>query len=201
MKIRNLSEAGGRHRFVALTLIEVIGAVAVVGLLMAALLGPTINALNEAKAINAVVAYESLYAAATNHINTYGSFDVAITKGTTATSLQRANWDTQVLMQEMIMDAPFSTKVGQGSVVQVVIGPAANNGSGYTFGGVNNDTAGLNWVVEIVIVGVSPVDAFNVSQLVDGISLTPTNVGMVDTMGRITYDTNQVMRMFVAGGN
>lgn len=199
MRIRNLSESDVRRRLDAFTTLELLGGLAVIGVLAVMLMGPTINTINETKALNAVGAWQSLLTAATNHFNAYGSFLVCSNSTRPATSAQLANWDTGVLIPEGFMDHPFQIKIGLSSVVQVSTAPNSDAGRGYLLNGVYNCTNNMQTVVEIVVTGVNKQNAFDISQIVDGNTLTPTNVGGVDTLGKVIYDGSNVMHMYVTG--
>lgn len=201
MKICISLETKGHRRASAFTLIEMIGVLAVIALLAAMLLPKVANAISEAKVTSTVGTYQSVQTAATDHYGKFQAFNVVSNASTVATSTELAGWDTGVLIPEGFMDKPFSPKVGLTYGLHVVAGSAANNSSGYLFDGVNNGTSGMQYVVEIAITNVAPQDAYDISQAVDGPSLSPTNPvsGGPDIWGKITYDGTSVLRMYVTG--
>ena len=192
MKI--LNKQTNEHAEEAFTLIEMIGVLAVIAILAALLIPKVTSAISDAKINNTLGAYEALKTAVTYHYSKYNGFQLT-TGGTTCTTNQLAAYDN-LLLQEGLMDKPFSSKIGTNAVLQVV-GSGGNGGAGYKLDGTNVLTTNMTWVVEAVIYGVTPQDAYDISARLDGPALTPLNPG-TDAQGRCAY-SGSTLSLFVTG--
>ena len=199
MRIHNSLRTNARGPVAAFTLIELIGVLAVIIVLAAYLIPKVIVAIDESKVNSTAGGYEAIQSAAADHYGKYAGFNAVSNSGVPASLTQMAGWDSGVLIPEGLLDKPFAPGVGLGHAVHVVPGSSANNGSGYLLDGVNNSTAGMQYVVEIAITNVTPLDAFALSLAIDGAALTSTNVGQVDNRGRVCYDGSSVLYMYVTG--
>lgn len=179
----------------AFTLIEMIGVLAVIAILAALLIPKVFNAINDARVNNAIVSYETMKTAVTDHYGKYGGLNFSNT--TQLTSFPVNNYDS-ILLAEGLIDKPFSVKIGSGSIVLVTNGGFA--GAGYSLDGTNNATKNIQtYVVEAQITGVSASDAYDVSTRLDGSTLTPSNnTAASDSQGRVTY-TNGTLYMYITG--
>jgi len=167
------------------TLIEMIGVLAVIAILASLLIPKVFNAINDARINNAIVSYETVKAAVTDHYGKYGALNNI--SNTVATAAQLNAFDTQVLLAEGLIDKPFATKIGTEAVIQVVPAAQANGGAGYLLDGTNNATANMTYVCEAKISGVLAQDAFDLSTRLDGAALTGANSAAADTFGRVEY--------------
>jgi hypothetical protein len=134
--------------------------------------------------------------ATTSHYANYNGFNSVFDS---PLAVPIAAYDTTVLLPEGYLDKPFSVGIGSGSCVQCVTAANCNDGNGYSLNGnTNMNVIGLmQFVVEIVITNVSPVDAWAVSQSLDG---PPQSTGSVGTFsqGRVGYSSGSLF-MFVDG--
>jgi len=195
MKTNIILNTNGKRQASGFTLIEMIGVLAVIAILAALLIPKVTSAISDAKINNTLGAYEALKTAVTDHYAKYNGFQYAFT--TNASTAQLAQFDS-VLMQEGLMDKPFSTKIGTSNALQVVTG-GGNSGAGYKLDGANNLTSSMTYVVEAVIYGVAPQDAYDISARLDGPALTPLSPTQ-DSIGRCCFNTNNnTLYMFVTG--
>src|ERR1041384_3557946 len=119
----------------AFTLIEMIGVLAVIAILAALLIPKVFSAINDARVNNAIVSYETVKTAVTDHYGKFGSLNVSNTSPTPL-SIPFENYDN-ILMAEGLVDKPFAVKVGAGVNCRLVSGTAANGGAGYKLDGVS----------------------------------------------------------------
>ena len=194
MKTNIILNTNGKRQASGFTLIEMIGVLAVIAILAALLIPKVTSAISDAKINNTLGAYEALKTAVTDHYAKYNGFQLT-TGGATCTTNQLASYDN-LLMQEGLMDKPFSSKIGTNAVLQVVAG-GGNGGAGYKLDGTNVLTTNMTWVVEAVIYGVAAQDAYDVSARLDGPALTPLNPA-TDTQGRCAF-SNGTLSLFVTG--
>ena len=186
----------GQRPDAAFTLIEMVGVLSIIALLAALLYPKVANALNDAKVNSTVGSYQNLLVATTSHYANYNGFNSLFG---TPLAVPIAAFDTTVLLPEGYLDKPFSVGIGSGSCVQCVTGANCNNGNGYFLNGNTNMNAigNMQIVVEIVITNVTPVDAWAVSQSLDG---PPQVTGPAGTFsqGRVGYSSGMLF-MFVDG--
>src|SRR5437867_962528 len=190
MKISS-SPKSARNGF---TLIEMIGVLAVIAILASLLIPKIYEAINNARISNASLSYNTIKTALADHYAKFGSLTssngaiIAVGVG------EATNFD-KVLITEGFLDKPFEVKIGSGSYVEVVAAIAAataadgvNSAYDLDGGGAVNDATG-SAVVEAVIPNVTLGDAFALSTLLDGATLSAANssVGSDDFKGRVKY--------------
>jgi len=178
------------------TLIEMIGVLAVIAILASLLIPKIYEAINNSRVSNAAVSYNTVKTALADHFAKFGSLLSSNGAPIGFAVPGSTNFDL-TLLAEGFLDKPFQVKIGDsGTHVEIVQagqtsdGISANNssydldGSGIT----PNDTAGSS-VVQAVITGVTLGDAFALSTLIDGPSLSAANssIGSNDLLGRVKY--------------
>jgi prepilin-type N-terminal cleavage/methylation domain-containing protein len=184
------------------TLIEMIGVLALIAILAALLLPRVYNAIDDSKANGTVASYVNVQQAVTGHYGKYLSYNSYF--GTNLEAIPITNYDVSFLIPEGFLDHAFTPKCGTTAQIQVVVSSACDQGAGYNFLGSsssNISTAGYQYVVEAVLTGVSPLDAYNMGMLVDGPAMTPA-AGLTDTQGKFTYNptlNGGTVNMFIDG--
>jgi type II secretory pathway pseudopilin PulG len=174
-----------------------IGVLAVIAILAAMLIPRVFQAIADSKVNAAVVSAETIKTACADHYGKFGKFDTisgntAITVGTVYTG-----YDTNVLMQENLLDKPFQTKLGTSWTIQLrpclttTTAPGTTD-AGYSLDGNNTNNVLGQYVLEAVIGGVAEADAQAISQRIDGQNLSAasqsTAPGAGDLKGRVKYD-------------
>jgi type II secretory pathway pseudopilin PulG len=192
----------------AFTLIEMIGVLAVIAILAALLVPKVFNAINNARINNAVVSVQTVKTALADHYAKYGSIPVdGSTTPPTVLTPPQEQFDL-VLMRESLLDKPFAVKIGDGisspanTRIEVVnisglstgsaVAAAAGGGdtTGYALAGGSTNSITGSALVQAVITGVNESDAQQLSSIVDGPSMTSTNLGVNDYSGRVKYTSN-----------
>ena len=177
------------------TLIEMIGVLAVIAILASLLIPKIYEAINNSRISNAALSYNSVKTALADHFAKYGALYSSNGTPIVAADYAATHFD-ETLVSEGFSDKPFNVKIGSGSVVQVVdavasgTAPTGTNPAYDLDGtGAANDAVG-SAVVQCVITNVTLGDAFALSTLLDGASLSATNasVGTSDLKGRVKYD-------------
>jgi type II secretory pathway pseudopilin PulG len=172
-----------RRKEAAFTLLELVGVLSIIAIL-AALLAPKVFAsIDQARVSNAATTYNSLKSACTLYYAKYNRFGG--TNGTTVT-LPMTNWDARVLFPEGLLDRPFHPRLGEAPCVQIVSATTASydlNGDGM------DDTTNGEVLVECRLNNVGLDEAFDLSQVLDGPTLSATNrSAQADPNGRVKYD-------------
>src|SRR6266581_5980056 len=176
------------------TLIEMIGVLAVIAILASLLIPKIYEAINNSRVSNAALSYNSIKTALADHYAKYGTLYSSNGVTVTAADYAATHFD-QTLVSEGFSDKPFNVKIGSGSVVQVVDAVAvgtAPNGTNPAYDldgtGAANDAVG-SAVVQCIITNVSQGDAFALSTLLDGASLSAADASVTtDFKGRVKYD-------------
>ena len=181
----------------AFTLIEMIGVLAVIAILAAMLIPKVFQAINNARVNNAAVSTETIKTATADHYGKYGKLDQEW--GTNAVIFSGGgnycyNYETN-LIQEGLLDKPFSVKIGGGdpstnSLVELAKGTHENGGAtgGYYLDGTGgSSTTNAQFVLEAVIYGVAAQDAKDLNDLIDGTALGAGNLTAADNKGRVEY--------------
>jgi type II secretory pathway pseudopilin PulG len=178
----------------AFTLIETVGALAVIAILSSLLVPTTFQAITNARAASALVDYRSLKTAVVGH---YGKFlSLASNNGaglSVAPSAPYTNYNG-VLLAEGMLEKPFGSKLGTGAMVQLVnisglsasTSPDGSNGAYDLSGTGKNDVTG-GCLVEAVIFGVSQADARALNNSLDGPDLGEPGSSDHDFLGRVIY--------------
>lgn len=174
MKTAMLKKTPSQNRSRAgFTMVEMVGVLAVIGILAAMLTPKILSSINDSRLNNTVVSLNSVKSAVAAYFSKTGVFTNA------------SNFDLTLVSLEYL-ERPFACKIGSGSLVQVVNGPG-NGTAGYTFDGVTTNTLGASSVVECLISNVYIADALDLSTRIDGTSLSATNNTTADGRGRVTY--------------
>ena len=182
----------------AFTLIEMIGVLAVIAILASMLIPKIFEAINSARINNTVQSYNAVKTAVMDHYGKYGAINVvgpAPVVG--ATAAQLAAYDRLILLPEALIDKAFVARVGTNWVIQatpVAAGttaatPISGTNEAYDLDGggtVVNDAFPAAYVVEAVISGVAIADAIEISERLDGDSLSSTGTAD-DFRGRVKY--------------
>jgi len=176
------------------TLIEMIGVLAVIAILAALLIPKVFSAITDAKINNSVVSAETIKTAIADHYGKYGKFEALFGTNSAAVSIPCTNYDTTVLFPEVLIDKPFTTKLGTNwSVTLAQCDPGtntvtgANNSFNLSGTGTGNEASG-QYVLEAIIYGVAQADAQAISQRLDGDKLTvPSATSGQDIQGRVKY--------------
>jgi general secretion pathway protein G len=177
------------------TLIEMIGVLAVIAILASLLIPKIYEAINNSRINNAIVSYNTVKTAVADHFAKYGALNSqAGTNFAIAADVRSTNYDIGVLLLEGFIDKPFVTKVGTSSEVKLLAGPTAatvgdTDGAFWLSGqgSENDETINASFVLVAVIHGVTASDAHDISQRLDGDSLSTLPVGSVDHMGRVKF--------------
>lgn len=191
-----------RRSIGAFTLIEMIGVLAVIAILASMLIPKIFEAINSARINNTVQSYNAIKTGVLDHYGKYGAINfVGVpAPGGATTAAQLAAYDTQVLLAESLIDKPFRSRVGTNWVIHAVAGSAATiapnaaagngaydlDGDAGAGGTSANDAAPAAFVVEAVINAVATADAIEISERLDGPTLSVANGG-ADALGRVKY--------------
>lgn len=194
------------------TLIEMIGVLAVIAILAAVLIPKVFEAINNSRINNSAMSCQGAKTALIDHYAKYGAIAVDGSQNppVAATAAQQLQFDL-ILVKEQLMDKPFNTKIGLandgvGGATRVslldlsaaVAGTTAVDGTSATFdldgqGGAVSDITGSFSAVAI-ITGVAALDAWELSQRIDGVGTTGTAGQMSETdsttadlRGRVKY--------------
>lgn len=183
----------------AFTLVELIGVLAIIGVLAAILVPQVLGAIGRSRVREAVGSYNSIRAGAITYGYKFGhlgdeqgrAFDVGV-----ATN-QAANWDREVLLKLRFIDQVFHARISTGATVQVrnsVPAATAPDGSNpaYNLAGSAsnpNQVAGAKHVLDVRLAEVELDDARELNRCLDGDGqdLGESTDG-VDLRGRVKYD-------------
>ncbi|PYJ07750.1 MAG: hypothetical protein DME25_03080 [Verrucomicrobia bacterium] len=172
-----------------------VGVLAAITILSALLIPKVFEAMYNARISNALVSYQTVKAAVTQHFGTFGSLsslngtNLSISAGSAYT-----NYDG-VLLLEGFLDKPFTPKLGTNATIQLVnvsnlspnTSPNGGGNSAYDLDGDGqNDVVG-NYMVEAVIYGVSQDDAKAVNDRLDGPNMGEQGNSGHDFFGRVIY--------------
>src|ERR1035438_7130380 len=141
----------------AFTLIEMIGVLAVIAILAALLIPKVFSAINDARVNNACISTDTIKTAVADHYGKYGKLATIGGTNDLSASLPVSHYDQTVLMQEELLDKPYTVKIAgtvsggdasTNAAIQLVTGDKSNNNSGYVLDGSNNAT--LSAQVQVV---------------------------------------------------
>jgi prepilin-type N-terminal cleavage/methylation domain-containing protein len=189
------------------TLIEMIGVLAVIAILASLLIPKIYEAINNARISNSALSYNTVKTALADHYAKYGS--LTSSNGVTiATPIPAFDG---ILLAEGFLDKPFQVKIGTAGatntfveVRQAVAATTAPDGSNVPAYDLDANAAPVNdatgsAVVQCVISGVTLGDAFALSTLLDGPSLSAvdSSVGSDDFKGRVRYAATAVTTVYI----
>lgn len=200
------------------TLVEMIGVLAVIAVLAALLVPRVFSAINDSRINSAAMSYNAVKSASMMYFGNYGKFggpNGATIESSDLSLAAATNWVNNVLLPEGLLEKPFVVKVGESSVVRLTAAepngaaeptfdPAPAATAAYNLAGqsdpVVNDMAGAQFVIEVIIFGVSLDDAQALNNRIDGAELAggmfQPMIGQNpdgdpyerDTVGRVKYD-------------
>jgi prepilin-type N-terminal cleavage/methylation domain-containing protein len=154
------------------TLIEMVGVLAVIAILAALLVPKIFAAINDSRYSSTVSTLNNCKTATLSYFGKYGQFTNA------------SAFDT-VLVTSDFLERPFAAKLGSGSKMEVVAGPAGT-GSGYALDGTSICTTNAT-VVQCVLSNVPVADAWELSKRMDGDTLSAADGATADAKGRVIY--------------
>lgn len=195
----NAARANSAPRPAGFTLVELIGVLAVIGVLAAILVPQVLGTISRSRVMDAVGSYNSIKAGAITYAYKFGylgdergrAMDVS-----TATN-QAANWDREVLLKLHYIDEVFHARISTSATVQVrnsVPAATAPNGNNPAYNLVGspsnpNQVAGAKHVLDVRLTEVLLDDARELNRCLDGDgqNLGETADG-IDLRGRVKYD-------------
>lgn len=192
----------------AFTLVEMIGVLAVISILSSMLAPRVFQAIGDAKAANAVGTCNAVKSAVNEYYGRYAKLGGTngVDLGISAAGSMYEDWDTRCLVPEGYMEGPFQLRIGNGltgsaaggsrlrvmnisgltssstvasSLTAIDSGSYNRNGAAPT-----NDISGSQ-LVEACIEGVDVVDARELSNRLDGSTLSTLSGN--DEAGRVKY--------------
>jgi len=183
----------------AFTLIEMIGVLAVIAILASMLVPKIFEAINSARINNTVQSYNAIKTAVMDHYGKYGAINIlgVPAPGSPMTAAQGTNYDRSILLPEGLIDKAFVAKVGTNWLIQATpvaaatsaATPVSGTNEAYDLdggGAIANDAYPAAFVVEAVIQGVAIADAIEISERLDGATLSVPGGGD-DFKGRVKY--------------
>jgi Tfp pilus assembly protein PilE len=194
------------QRAKGLTIMEMVGVLAVIAIVTALLIPKVFETINTARIHATVATINRTRDAVASHYARYGSFADStghlLLPSTVAASVDAANFDSHVLLQEGMLSKRFSVKVGDqvaetNRVIVRQVEPAATaadvtvDSASYDLdaaGVVETNDGAL--VCECIITGVSAADAHSLKVQIDGASLAAAislKMGDAPVAGRVKY--------------
>jgi prepilin-type N-terminal cleavage/methylation domain-containing protein len=174
------------------TLIEMIGVLAVIAILAALLIPKVFSAIAQARVNGVTVSTDTIKTALVDHYGKYGNFDQLFGTNaavfTTPITTAQTNYDGLILMTEALIDKPFNVPIATSSTIEICAGGQENGVAawGYQLDGITNRTSTAQYVIEAKLTGVSPQDAKDLNDRIDGTALGAA-VGTADKLGRVEY--------------
>lgn len=195
----------------AFTLIEMIGVLAVIAILGSLLIPKVFEAINNSKINNALLSYNTIKAATTEHYGKKGAFTDA---AGVALAAADAAFDKNVLLPQALIDKPFLVKIGSEVNQAVKIDAPADAGDPVDAnsnlawdleGSTGTNTVTGQWVVYAEIQNVAVKDAIELSERLDGPTLSTNSISDADLQGRVIYQApatpggaSPLLRMYIA---
>jgi prepilin-type N-terminal cleavage/methylation domain-containing protein len=193
-----MSQRARRH-FNGFTLIEMIGVLAVIAILASLLIPKIFESINNANISHAQLSYQTVKTATMEHfakfyaLNSINGVPFSLSGNTPQTDYDR------ILMTEGLLDKPFTLKIGTTtSTIQIRNASALAGGQpdpsapscGFDLDGDGaNDIIGAQYLVEVLLTGVSDADARALNDRFDGQTLgEDANNPGEDRKGRLIYD-------------
>jgi len=190
------------------TLVEMIGVLAVIAILTAMLIPKIFETINSARINAAAAAINTVKNSVANHYAKYGGFANAagtiLTPATVGASTDAANFDTEVLLTDGMLEKRFAVKIGDQlstNLVRVRAVAAAATAGAITATSANYDMDGVDTdvdtndgalICECIMTGVSAADARALKQIIDGSDITAIAnlpaIGAAATKGRVKYE-------------
>jgi hypothetical protein len=105
----------------AVSTIEVVGVLCVLAFILRILIPTIMDSIEDARAVATVVGINNLTSATKSYFTTYGK--LANTGGTPITNWVNDaydNWDKNVLLKELLIERPFSTRIATNAYVRLV---------------------------------------------------------------------------------
>lgn len=178
------------HHRNGFTLIEMIGVLAVIGVLAGLLVPRVFSAITQSRVNTAAIGYNSLKAASMTYFGKYGKF--AGVAGAAAT-LPVTGWDSSVLLPEGLVEKPFDTQLATATTVKLIaplgavaVDPLVDGSYDLVGSSGTNSVIGTT-LVEVVLTGVSADDAKDLNDRIDGPALGAA-LGASDTKGRVKFN-------------
>jgi prepilin-type N-terminal cleavage/methylation domain-containing protein len=191
----------------AFTLIEMIGVLAVIGILAALLIPKIFDAINSARVNGAAVSINTIKTATADHYAKYGILNSS--NGTTlAVTAPITNFDG-ILVAEQVLDKPLALKIAPSNIfVSLVPVPATNGGavtapaastfatsttaSDWSFDLAASNNPAVNTVagsvgVVVCLQGILETDAKALNDIIDGPTLGVALGNSPDYLGRVKY--------------
>jgi prepilin-type N-terminal cleavage/methylation domain-containing protein len=184
------------------TLVEMIGVLAIIGVLAGLVLPRIFSAVSDARVNAAAVAVQSMKSASLVYFGKYGKFgDLSGNSFTEyATNAAATNFSYEVLLKGRYIEQKFTTPVSDTALVRVRAvstdknqSPSVSNAA-YTFDSTNSPYANDIWsgkyVIEAVLGGVTSEDARDLNRKIDGADplLGDADEYKSDASGRVKYD-------------
>lgn len=140
------------------------------------------GAANQAQVDQVLASVQAIKAAAAQHCARFGS--LVSRNGTPFTVSGSYHKYDSVLLSEQLLDRPFRVRLGAGATVRLV--HVAGGGAFDLDGRGARGIAGVGYVLEVVIPGLSEDEARALNDGLDGPGLG-ANPGEEDTRGKVTY--------------
>jgi type II secretory pathway pseudopilin PulG len=190
----------------AFTLVEMVGVLAVIGILTAMLIPKVFETINTARINAAAAAVNTVKSAVAAHYAKFGGFadttGALLTPATVDANADAANFDENVLLNDSMLEKAFAVKIGDqvpatNKVVVCKIETAADaaavtvTSASYDLDGAGSvETNDGALLCECVITGVSASDAYALKVQIDGADLVAAKAikkGDSATAGRVKY--------------
>lgn len=182
-----------KRKVQAFTLIEMIGVLAVIAILAAVLVPKVFEAINSSRINNAAMSCQTVKTALTDHYAKFGSLISSNGVLTLTPGSGTALTYDMVLLQEGFLDKPFAAKISTTTnSVQLMPSTGTNAptaiDAGYALSGSGVNEATPGNVVECVLSGVAISDARDLSDRIDGATLSQLSGSTnSDLNGRVKY--------------